>query len=155
MRHLCKTLCLTGIVLFYCATMAQAQRGGYRKMICRGGEEAFRIDDLEKAGGKVELAVNFSASKVAPGSDVWKLDPGTCSWADRLVAEEEPVQIVLDVTPAIAQRIRAHLNSSPTNFWQFFVRDTKRGHYVTRNHAQLIVTTREQGANRLKGKISR
>jgi hypothetical protein len=155
MRHFCKTLCLISVALLYSATIAQAQRGGYRKMICRGAEDAFRIDDLEKEGGKVELAVNFSASKVAPGSDVWKLDPGTCSWADRLVAEEEPVQIVLAVTPVVAQRIRTHLNSSPANFWQFYVRDTERGHYVTRNHAQLIVTTKEQGAKKLKGKISR
>jgi hypothetical protein len=150
MKHFCKTLCLTGIVLLYCGTLAQAQRGNYRKMICRGGDEAFRIDDLNKEGDKVELGLNFSASSREPGNDVWKLDPGTCSWADRLVAEEEPVQIQLTVTATVAQRIRTHLNSSQANFWQFHVRDTKRGYYETRDHAQLIVTTSERGAKRHK-----
>lgn len=142
MRHFCKTLCLISIVLLYSASIAQAQRG-YRKMICRGGEEAFRIDDLSEERGRIQLGVNFSPSSRAPGSDVWKVDAGTCSWADRVLADGEPQQIQLFVTPEMAQRIRNHLNSSPVNFWQFFVRDTKRGHYQTRDHALLIVTSRE------------
>lgn len=141
MRDLCKTLCLTGLVLLYCATTAQAQ-GGYRRMICRGGDEAFRIDEVDDEG-KLQLQVNFSPSSRAPGKDVWKLDVGTCSWVDSVLADGEPQQIQLFVTPEMARRIRSHLNSSGNNFWQFFVRDTKRGHYVTRNHALLIVTTKQ------------
>jgi hypothetical protein len=146
MRHFCKTLCLTGIVLLYCATLTQAQGGDFHKIICRGDTDAFRIDDLEKVGDKIQLGISFSASKHAPGNDVWKLDPGTCSWVDRLVADGEPVQIQLDVTAEVAQRIRTHLNT-PDNFWQFFVRDTERGFYETRDHAQLIVT-RKRGAKK-------
>lgn len=141
MRHLCKTLCLVGVILFYCASGAQAQ-GGFRKMICRGDDAAFAIDQNED-GGKIELSINFSPSKRAPGNDVWNLDPGTCSWTDRVLAYAEPQQIVLSVDAATAERIRTHLNSSSDNFWQFFVRDTKRGHYETRNHAQLIITTKK------------
>lgn len=141
MRHFCKTICLIGIVLFCCATIAQAQNG-YRKMICRGGEDAFRIDEVNDEG-KLQLMVNFSPSSRAPGKDVWNLDVGTCSWTNRLLGDSEPQQIQLYVTPEMAQRIRNHLNSSPDNFWQFFIRDTKRGHYVTRNHEQLIVLTKK------------
>lgn len=141
MRSLCKALCLTVLVLFYCAPIAQTQ-GGYRKMICRGGDEAFRIDEVDDEG-KLQLQVNFSPSSRAPGKDVWKLDVGTCSWVNRVLADGEPQQIQLYVTPELAQRIRSHLNSSENNFWQFFVRDTKRGHYVTRDHAQLIITAKK------------
>jgi hypothetical protein len=150
MRHFCKTLCLAGVVLLYCASVAQAQKDGYYKMICRGGDEAFRIDDLNKEGDRVELGVNFSPSSHAPGSDVWKIDVGTCSWVDRVVSETEPQQIQLTVSTEVAQRIRTHLNSSQSNFWQFYVRNTQRGYYETRDHAQLIVTTKERAAKRHK-----
>jgi hypothetical protein len=148
MKHFCKTFCLTGLVLLYCATMAQAQRGGYRKMVCRGSEEAFRIDDLNKKGINIELGVNFSPSAHVPGNDVWNLDAGTCSWVDRLVSETEPQQIQLTVTSEVAQRIRQRLNT-PDNFWQFFVQDTKRGYYETRNHAQLVVQPKGQGSKKI------
>lgn len=147
MRFFCKTLCLIGIVLLFGASVAQAQRGGYRKMICRGGDAAFAIDENED-GGKIQLSINFSASKRVPGNDVWKMDAGTCTWADRLVGELEPVQIVLSVSADVARRIRTHLNSSSNNFWQFSVRDTKRGHYETRDHAQLIVTSKAAGGKK-------
>lgn len=143
MRHVCKILCLAGLVLLYCATGVQAQGGGYRKLICRSGEEAFRIDDTTDENNRPQLQVNFSPSSRAPGKDVWNLDPGTCSWVDRVLADGEPQQIALYVTPAVAQRIRTHLNSSSDNFWQFFIRNTERGYYETQSHQQLIITTRK------------
>lgn len=143
MRHLCKVLCLAGLVLLYGATSAQAQQGNYHKLICRGGEDAFRIDDSTDENNKPQLQVNFSPSSHAPGKDVWNLDPGTCSWVNRVLADGEPQQIQLYVTPDVAQRIRTHLNSSSDNFWQFFIRDTERGYYETRSHQQLIITTKK------------
>src|SRR4051812_15864135 len=117
MRRFYQTFCLAGLALLSCATIVQAQRGGYRKMICRGGDEAFRIDDTTDERDRPQLVVNFSPSSRAPGGDVWNLDPGTCSWVDRILADGEPQQIVLYVTPEMAQRIRTHLNSSPDHFW--------------------------------------
>lgn len=113
-------------------------------MICRGNTDGFRIDDLNKKGDKIDLGVNFSPSANAPGGDVWKIDAGTCTWTDRLVAESEPQQIQLTVTSEVAQRIRERLNT-PDSFWQFFVRDSKRGYYETRDHQQLIVQPKAQG----------
>ena len=141
-KRFCQIFCLTGIVLLFGASVAQAQKGDFRKLICRGGADAFRIDEVDDEG-RLQLQVNFSPSSRAPGKDVWKLDEGTCSWVDRVLADGEPQQIQLYVTPDVAQRIRAHLNSSADNFWQFFIRDTKRGYYETRNHQQLIVTTKK------------
>jgi len=144
-RHFCKTLCLTGIVLLYCATNAQAQpaaneqpSNGYFKMICRGADSAFRIVDLERRFINVKLGLNFSPSTTAPRGDVWKIDPGTCSWDDRTVNDNEPKQIQFIASTPQAQKIRAVLNS-PDQFWQFYVRLTNYGYFETRSNNHLRV----------------
>ena len=126
MRHLCKTLCLTGIVLLYCATTTQAQEVA-DIIICRGAASAFQIDELEKVGDKVKLAINFSPSSNAPIGTIRKLDPGTCAYSDRIINGSEPKQIQVSVTSAVAQNLRTKLNT-PDRWWQFNV-TKKRGYF--------------------------
>lgn len=141
MRYFCKTLCLMGIFLLCCITIVQAQEqlnAGYYKMICRGDDSAFRIDDLEKTAGKVKMGLNFLPSSTAAKGNAKKIDPGTCSWDDRTVSDSEPKQIQFNVTSTQAQKIRDVLNS-PDKFWQFYVRVTNYGYFETLNHKQLIL----------------
>lgn len=135
MRHIFKTLCLTGIVLLYCTTTAQAQEQASR-IICRGAASAFQIDELEKAGDRVKLAINFSPSSTAPIGTIRKLDPGTCSLSGRTINDNDPKQIQLSVTSAVAQNLRTKLNT-PDRYWQFTV-TKKRGYFDAFHNTYLM-----------------
>jgi hypothetical protein len=140
LRHIFKTLCLTGIVLLYCTTTTEAQEQAL-SMVCRGASSAFQIDELGRAGDRVKLAINFSPSSTAPsGGSVRKVDPGTCSLYDRTVNGNEPKQIQLSVTFAEAQKLRGELNM-PDRFWNFTVTN-KRGYFDAHYNKQMLFLRR-------------
>jgi hypothetical protein len=104
MRHFCKTFCLAGIVLLYCATITQAQpkeepqtpkpapQSTYQNMICRGAPGAFSIGLISKgstdypSGNMVYVLLRLkNRSSTAPHGDYSKIDRGTCSWDDRII----------------------------------------------------------------------
>ena len=134
MRHLCKTLCLTGIILLYCATTTQAQTDGYYPMICRGGPASFQFQERRNQ----QKAIGFNKSSTAPRGDYSKITPGTCTWDDRTVNGNEPKQIQFYAPNTIANSIRTGLNT-PDRFWVFYVRLTKYGYFEARSQREAIL----------------
>jgi hypothetical protein len=109
---------------------------------CRGGENAlvslFVIDKLDAD----TLSLNFNSSKKPAGADSSGLEPGTCSWIDRTVKDEEWRQIHFVVTLAQAQSIPAHLNNLD-NYWTFFVVKTDGGYFEAKSHKAWTAAAKE------------
>ena len=139
MRHFCKTLCLAGIILLYCATTTQAQKDGYYPMICRGGAASFQFQERRNQ----QKAIGFNKSSTAPRGDYSKITPGTCSWDDRTVNDREPPVIVLVASDSQWKLITNTL-SKRERLWMFYVRLDKmknsagtQFYFQTRNHNAL------------------
>jgi hypothetical protein len=117
---------------------ASAQEG--TELRCRGGEDAlvklFVIDRLDAN----TLSLNFNASQKPAGADGSGLEPGTCSWLDRTLKDNELRQIHFRVTEAQADSIPAHLRN-PNNYWSFFVVDTDKGFFEAIKHQAWSPTT--------------
>ena len=110
---------------------------------CRGNDNAlvdiFVIDKLDAD----TLSLNFNASPRAAGPDSQGLDPGTCSWIDRTVKEDEWRQIHFRVTGTQAESIPAHLKN-PKNYWSFFVISSDRGYFDAKNHQVWTTATKPE-----------
>ncbi len=139
MRHLCKTLCLAGIILLYCATTTQAQNDGYYPMICRGGPASFQFQERRNQ----QKAIGFNKSSTAPRGDYSKITPGTCTWDDRTVNDREPPVIVL-VANDYQWKLITNALSTRDQLWVFYVRLDKMKNsagtqffFMTRNHNAL------------------
>ncbi len=96
---------------------------------CRGGQDAFVIDKLDAQ----TLSLNFNSSSHPAGTESKGLDPGTCSWLDRTLKDDEWRQIHFRITEAQADSIPSHLKN-PDNYWSFFVTTSDRGFFEAKNH---------------------
>ncbi len=114
-------------LLFAAVVSAQAQ--GTYELRCRGGAEAFTIDRLDEN----KLSLNFSASARPAGANERGLEPGTCSWVDRVVNEAEPKQIQFAASEAEATSIPQRLKN-PAKYWSFFVFSTNEGYFEAKSH---------------------
>jgi len=112
---------------------------------CRGNDnplvDIFVFDKLDAD----TLSLNFNSSKRAAGPDSKGLDPGTCSWIDRTVKEDEWRQIHFVVTAAQAESIPAHLKN-PKNYWSFFVISSDRGYFEAKSHKVWTVETNQEAS---------
>jgi hypothetical protein len=138
---------------------------------CRGVANGFLIDNLgpkEQApggGAIVTLQLNFLPSPRAPREDGSGMEPGKCSFVDRVLYFDEPVRVQFE-TPANAQLNRELSggvvdNSStaaekypdartipvylknPEHHWSFFVVKTNDGYFKATGH-QPYKTFRQQ-----------
>jgi hypothetical protein len=100
---------------------------------CRGGSDPlvklFVIDRLDAD----TLSLNFNSSKKPAGADGGGLEPGTCSWIDRTVKDDEWRQIHFEVTGEQRDSIPAYLKNRD-NYWSFFVVNTDRGFFEATSH---------------------
>jgi hypothetical protein len=110
---------------------------------CRGNDnplvDIFVIDKLDSD----TLSLNFNSSPRAAGPDSKGLNPGTCSWIDRTLKEDEWRQIHFMVTAAQAESIPVHLKN-PKNYWSFFVITSDRGYFEAKSHKVWTVETKPE-----------
>jgi hypothetical protein len=145
MKHLRELLLIVCglLVLQTYAAIAQAQEPS--ELRCRGGDnplvDIYVIDRIDAD----TLSINFNASQRAAGSDNKGLYPGTCSWIDRTVKEDEWRQIHFVVTAAQAESIPAHLKN-PKNYWSFFVISSDRGYFEAKSHKVWTVETNQEAS---------
>ncbi|MGZ8920205.1 MAG: hypothetical protein ACXW3L_04405 [Limisphaerales bacterium] len=115
------------------ATLPRTGAQELSELRCRGAKDAlvdaYVIDKLDAD----TLSLNFNASSRASGPDSKGLDPGTCSWIDRPVKEDEWRQIHFLVTAERAQSIPAYLKN-PDNYWSFFVVSSAQGYFDAKRH---------------------
>jgi hypothetical protein len=130
-KLLCRSSLILRVLSLWAAANTQAQSAS--ELRCRGGEEAlvklFVIDRLDAN----TLSLNFNSSRKPAGTDSSGLEPGTCSWIDRTVKDEEWRQIHFVLTAAQARSIPIHLKDR-NNYWSFLVITTDRGYFEAKSH---------------------
>jgi len=146
-KLLCRSSFILCVLLLWAAN-TQAQ--SVSELRCRGGENAlvslFVIDKLDAD----TLSLNFNSSKKPAGADSSGLEPGTCSWIDRTVKDEEWRQIHFVVASAEAESIPVYLKDR-NNYWSFFVVNTDRGYFEAKNHQAWVQKISELSEIRCRG----
>ncbi len=126
-----------------------SRQGAHYELRCRGGNrDAFQIEELT-AGTRREpdkevlvvlMSLRFTASVAAAGADGAGLGPGTCSWIDRPLNEQEP-RVIRFEAPGMRMTdpphpIRAAPGSfpdkelgDPTRYWSFQAFNFGAGHF--------------------------
>ncbi len=108
---------------------------------CRGGGEPnvklFVFDQISDG----RLSMSFDSSSKPAGVDGTGLEPGTCSWIDRTLKDDEWRQIQFVVTGNQAQAIPSLLNDR-NNYWSFFVVNTDRGYFEAKRHQAWTAETK-------------
>jgi hypothetical protein len=142
-------LLLGAFAILAVSSPASAQEG--TELRCRGGEDAlvklFVIDRLDAN----TLSLNFNASQTPAGADGSGLEPGTCSWPDRTLKDDESRQIHFRVTEAQADSIPSYLRN-PANYWSFFVVNTDKGFFDAKYHQAWSRATNPEATSSASGK---
>src|SRR5438132_3458581 len=99
LNQTCKTSLLTivTLALLLVCNVTKARAQGF-ELRCRGAKDSFSIKQIDRK----TLSLTFNSSQSAANADGSGLTPGSCSWIDRLVNDDEPRLIQFRASAAAA-----------------------------------------------------
>ncbi len=159
--------------------LSQASAAGSREIRCRGKQGGFTIHSAgpkEGAPGMVKMAISYSKSRTPPGPDGTGLEPGTCAWADGLMASGDlsQVQFVTEANAQLkrqqhgsgtdasgtaaekfpdAQTIPAYLNDA-NHYWSFSIEGKEYGWYLAGRHGPWKPSLKDRVVTQAAGGVS-
>ena len=110
---------------------AEGQSG--KELRCRGRGGAFTVDRID-AG---TVSMRFTASPRAAGADGAGLEPGTCSFVDRVIESAEPLQVRFAANSAQLTSLTQELDD-PYAYWCFFVAERPKAFFMAAEQRSCI-----------------
>lgn len=101
---------------------AEGQSG--KELRCRGRGGAFTVNRVDAR----TVSMRFTASPRAAGADGAALEPGTCSFVDRVIESAEPLQVRFSANRAQLTSLTQELDD-PDSYWCFFVADRPKAFF--------------------------